>query len=190
MPPKGKAQETPDETVPDWAKVDPGRALAEVDGTPPEGEIVEPPTGVVAQYGPAMMAVVQWCADNVAFDDADSFAAMNSMVERMLLAESPAQVLEESATIDAKTVLDKPFIINNIRVAESDFNEGFPYYILFDATDPVTKAPAVISCGGFMVVAQVMKLTIEEAWPMVVKFMTSKKPTKAGFSPISLRAAI
>lgn len=170
--------------------VEPGRVISDTDSTVVDGVIVKDAMTALQEQSPAMYAVIQWCAEKATMSDESSSASMEAMVRRALEADSIEAVLREEMTVDAKSILDIPVLVTGIRIGESDFNEGMPYYVLFDCQYGTPSESHVVTCGGFMVVTQAMKLDIEDAWPQVIAFKQSAKETKKGFRPLHLARAV
>lgn len=177
-------EEAPFETV------EPGRVVADADTNVIDAYPVPAEGSALMQASPATMAVISWCAEMVTEDDTSSASAIEAMIRRALEADSIEAVLREDMTVDARSILDKPVLVTGIRIGESEFAEGMPYYVIFDCQYGTPAESHVVTCGGFMVVTQAMKLDLENAWPQVVVFKESAKPTKAGFRPLHLAAPV
>lgn len=144
------------------------------------------PDGEVVAWGPAANAIMRWCAESVSEDDGDRAAAMEAMMQRVIDGESTEDVLAESTTIDADQTLGRPVTIYGVRIAQTEYAEGFPFYALLDATIGGSDRRETISVGAFKVMAQLYRLSQLAEWPQTVMFKRSEKRTKAGFFPISM----
>jgi hypothetical protein len=150
-----------------------------------EAEII-PSTGEMIPLGQASQTVIQWCADNVSVGDADTAAAMEDMIRQVLASATPDQVLAEQMSVPVENILGKTIEITGIRIGETDFVDGFPYYALVDCKYGNPVQNHVVTVGAFKVMAQLYALSRLNAWPQTVVFKKAEKATKAGFYPISL----
>jgi hypothetical protein len=182
------AAQQPD--APDWA-VDPAdqQYADNLPGTDvAHGQVVD--AQMLEAMGPATMQVIQWCVDQVSVDDDDSALAMEDMIRRVLASETPDQVFAEDLPISAQDILGKPIVITGVRIGQTDFADGFPFYALVDVEIGSPPQKRVVTVGAFKVMAQLFALARLGEWPQTAMFKQSDKPTRKGNRPLSLvRAA-
>lgn len=180
------SKETLAADVPPWERDGvPGPAPQPVPDGALEGELIEK-TGEMIPLGAAAQTVIQWCADHVEENDESQAAAMNAIMERVLSSTTPDQVLAEELSVPVDRVLNRPIQIERVRIGETDFADGFPYYAIMDVIYGNPPERHVVTVGAFKVMAQLVKLAQLDAFPQVVMFRKAEKPTKAGFYPISM----
>lgn len=143
-------------------------------------------SGVEIAYGPATNTVMMWCAENRSFGDGDTAAAMEAMVARVLAGESADEILSEEMTVKVDSILDKTILIHGIRIGETEFTEGFPFYALVDVTLGGEDRHQQVTVGAFKVMAQLYALDKLAEFPVVAMFKKADKPTRGGYYPISL----
>lgn len=185
MATKSKAAGTADdmrhsaEDIPEWATggVAPA-ASSEVALRGQGAEIAE--TG-----GPALKSLLDWLVQEATETDEDTFAGLESIVAQMLSAESPEDVLREQAPVSGKNFVDVPFTCHGFKLREGDYEEGAPFYAVLDVEIGSPPERRVITCGGWTVLAQLMKLRQLGDWPLVMKF-TAKK-TQKGYQALRLQ---
>lgn len=186
MAQSSKPKQTPADDVPPWEQPDPsGPAQPPVEAEVVEGELIQS-TGEMIPLGPAAQTVIQWCADNVSEDDESNAAVMEDIMRRVLESETPDQVLAESLPVKVETILNKPIQLRGVRIGETDFQDGFPYYAILDCVYGNPPSPHVVTVGAFKVMAQLYVLAKMNQWPQVVMFKRSDKATKSGYWPISM----
>lgn len=154
-----------------------------------QAEII-PSTGEMIPLGPASTKVIQYCADHVSVGDADTAAAMEDMIRQVMASATPDEVLADQMTVPAQDILGKTIQVSGVRFGETEFAEGFPYYVLFDCSYGTPMRSHVVTCGAFKVVAQAVAMDMIGDWPQVLMFSQADKPTRSGYRPISLRRPV
>jgi hypothetical protein len=181
-----KQKTSPPSDVPPWEQPAEGGPVPLVEeGAPITGELIES-TGEMIPFGPASTTVIQWCADNVSEDDESQAAAMEAIMARVLSSTTPDQVLSEELSVPVDRVLNRPIQIQGVRIGQTDFADGLPYYAILDCVYGNPPEPHVVTVGAFKVMAQLYALARLNQWPQVVMFKKAEKPTKSGFYPISM----
>jgi hypothetical protein len=145
------------------------------------GEIVDP------GLQNAMQTLMDWCQEYMMENAADSAAAMAAEVARILSGEDAESVLSESAPLNGKEHLEKPFMLHGFTLNPTDFTEGWPFYAAMDASIPGTGDRFVITCGGPKVIAALKRLHELGEYPYPVKIRG--KETRAGFTVLQLVVA-
>lgn len=182
-----RGKTSPAEDIPEWARNDGDNDTQAAVGQIVEGTPVGAPGDAVTPFGPALMDLVQWCADKVSVNDQDEWAAMEAMVAEVMASDTPDAVFREGLTIKAEDIVGTPITIMGFRVAETDFSEGFPFYVLLDVMIGQPPTKRVVSVGAFKVLAQIRRLDDLGEWPQVCTFTQPKKPTRNGHFPLSLK---
>ena len=182
-----KGKTSPAEDIPEWAQPGAGTPTFGRDSQIVEATPVGAPGDAVTPFGPALMDLVQWCADKVSVNDQDEWAAMEAMVAEVMASDTPDAVFREGLTIKAEDIVGTPITITGFRVAETDFSEGFPFYVLLDVMIGQPPTKRVVSVGAFKVLAQIRRLDDLGEWPQVCTFTQPKKPTRNGHFPLSLK---
>lgn len=175
MPPRQKQQEE--------------KAPWETDAQAVSGEVVPAnvtPTDIQTKAGPVMQVLVQWLATKASGTDDDTYAAYESMMAQIMGAEDIAQVLTEQTPLHGKEFLDKPFLLNGFEIREGEFEEGAPFYAVLNVTLPATQESRVITCGGWIVLAQLARMEQEGEWPLAMKIRGKK--TSKGYTALRLVA--
>lgn len=186
---QAQSQSTAAEDQPEWSRVTTGTEGTS-DADIVNGELVQGTGGSMMGRSPAMMTVVQWCAERVSHTDQDESAAMEDIVRRVLASDTPDKVFEENLTVDVSSILGKPVTILGFRVAETEFTEGFPFYALVDCRYGNPQEDHVVTVGAFKVMAQLMALDRLGAWPQVCMFKEADRATRNGYKPVSLVRAV
>ena len=164
----GKAAE-PDMPVPDELRPQPESSEA----TGPE--VI---TGEVAPKTPAINALMEWLAAMCEVAEEDTQAGLESIVRQMLEAPDMASVLRQTIPQSGKNFVDVPMLWTGVRIIPSEFEDGggAPYYASMSVMVGEPPEPRVINCGGWRVLAQVMRQVEADEWPKVVMI---KEMTKA-----------
>lgn len=176
---------TPDPTdeVPEW-----DMPPTEGDASVAAGREVQPADGAVEpSLDDVMQGLMDWCVAYSEEHAADSAAAMAAEVRRILAGEDAESVLSESAPLNGKEHLEKPFMLHSFSLNPTDFSEGWPFYAAMDATVPGTGDQFVITCGGAKVIAALKRLHELGEYPYPVKIRG--KETRKGFTVLQLVVA-
>lgn len=174
----------------EFVATDPAPPLAEAyaaSGTEPlDAETLTPEMQALIASQPAIHSIVEWCKLNASVDDESSAAAMEAMARRVLESDNIEEVLSDEMTVPVDKIVNRPVTLLGFRIGETDYEEGFPFYALMDVVVAAGEKPRVVTCGAWKVMAQLMKMSQIGEWPQVVEFRQSRKPTRAGFYPISM----
>lgn len=159
-----------------------------------EGTVVEA-AGRAANYvasrnlGPSTIALVQYIAANAADTAELNTVILEQMAAKILNAESPSDIVDPFGTMSGRDMYNRPLWITGCTFLESDYTEGFPYYVSFAIQDQQTGSTSVVTVGGEKVCYQAAGFDMHDAWPQMLMICESEKETKAGFRPLELRAA-
>lgn len=121
--------------------------------------------------------------------DLDPGLIQADITRRVLEAPTAEDALKLGEAVNAEDYLDIPFVLRGFRFQESSFEEGPPVFAAMDVADPNTGETFVLTCGSVNVMAQIIKLQLEESLPREVKIVRSQRETRRGFSPMWLVAA-
>lgn len=80
----------------------------------------------------------------------------------------------------------KELTVLGIRRAESDFADGFGFFLLVDVVDPDTGGRKTLTTGSTAVVAQLVKVQALNAYPITVIPRIPDRPSKSGNFPMHL----
>ena len=118
----------------------------------------------------------------------DPAEVQKGMVARILAAESADDALTQGETIAARDIVGLPIEITGVRWLRSRVENasGIPVYAAIDATDGTTGEKLVVTCGALQVIAQLVRFSQLDAFPLVAKFGTTEKPTAQGYYPLWL----
>lgn len=115
----------------------------------------------------------------------DPEAARRAIMQRILDAETPEDVLRDDEVIHAREMIGEPFIAVNVRFLNSDFEDGPGVYAIIEAASDDGEA-LLISCGAMKVIGKLYRLATMGAFPRRVKIIEAGKPTPAGYRPLNL----
>lgn len=124
-------------------------------------------------------------AETERFEDPAEIA--RAIMERILTADTPEAVLEQSGTTSARDVLEVPLELTDARFMRSGFDEGPGAYALLTMVN-ADGEQLTVTCGGRNVLAQVFRLKQLAALPRRVKFVEAGQ-TAQGYRPLWLNAA-
>ena len=96
---------------------------------------------------------------------------MDSIIEQVLRADSPAAVLTPVDALQARDYVGVPLMLLGWQPNESDYDAGSPVYASLAVLMPGGE-PNVMNCGHKKVLAQLVKLNEFNQYPYKVKFIT------------------
>jgi hypothetical protein len=169
----------PDMPVPDDLR--PPRESSEATAT-------EALTGEVASKTPAINALMEWLANMCEVAEEDTQAGLESIVRQMLEAPDMASVLRQTMPQSGKDFVDVPMLWTGVRIIPSDYEDGggAPYYASMSVMVGEPPEPRVINCGGWRVLAQVMRQVESDEWPKVVMIREMAKAKGKKNPPLGL----
>lgn len=144
----------------------------------------EPAEGEVATFGPGMTQLIDYLAVRAQETDADTYAAMESVMREIFDAPDAASVLTEKMPIHGKEFVNKPFLCMGFTVREGEFEDGSPFYAVLDVRLNGGKESRVVTCGGWKVLAKLAKLDMIGEWPQVMQIIG--KETKKGYTVLDI----
>jgi hypothetical protein len=119
-------------------------------------------------------------------DDPEKIA--DSIVSRILRAESVDDVLAPQAIEHARDLIGVPMEIRSARFQRSDYEEGPEVYMVCEAEVLDDGRVTTFSCGGRSVMAQVYRIAQLGGLPFQGVLVQSPKPTRRGFRPLWLES--
>lgn len=152
-----------------------------------EAELLAPGTDLAIQSSSAEVAT--YLASQAAIDEEDPESTAFEIVNRILQARTPEEVLRRQQVLSAEDVLMTPLILGRVRWHRSDYDGREGAYALLEAANVNTGEPLLITCGGRTVMAQVWQLDRLGALPCRVQFGKASKATRSGYFPLWLEPA-
>lgn len=153
---------------------------------PPADDNDEPGTDVVTIDAPAPPAVASYLSSSKAAVEEDPEQVAWEIVQRILSAQSPDEVLSRQQVMSAKELLGFPLIIERVRWQRSAYEQRESMYALVNAHRTDLDVDVVVTCGGRNVMAQLWRLGELNAFPIKAKFGTTAQPTANGYYPLWL----
>lgn len=120
----------------------------------------------------------------------DPEEASMAIVERILQAGSPDEVLQPAEPLKARELLGIPLEIKGFRFMRSSYGGREGVYAVIDAWRLDTGEAILVTCGGRNVLAQLYRLATLDALPVRVYFEQSSRPTDSGYFPLWLRPVV
>jgi len=106
--------------------------------------------------------------------------AYQAIIEQILTAESPDDVLTPIEAKKASDMVDVPLILHGFEMNESEYDAGSPFYASMKVVNALTGEPCVVNCGHKRVLAQLVKLDQFQQYPYQVMFKEQGKSKKSG----------
>jgi hypothetical protein len=113
---------------------------------------------------------------------------MADIVRRTLEAPDATAALKPETVYHARDVLGVPLRLFGVKWNESRYPDGPPVYAVADCLNLQTGERAPVTCGSVRVLAQLLKIDMEAAWPQDVVVLESDQETREGFHPMRLEA--
>ena len=173
---------TPEESgdaIPEWART-------QTDA--PEPTAPEPVAGQVESKRPAMEALVAWLESMCDVDDDDTSAGLESIIRQTLEAPDMAAVLRQTLPQSGQNFIDTPMLWTGFRILPSEYEDGggAPFYASLQVLVGEPPEPRVINCGGWRLLAQVMRAYDADEWPQVVMIVEAAKAKGKKAAPLML----
>ena len=102
--------------------------------------------------------LMQWVSDRVDTEGGFSKQDILELFARAASATSTDTLLSDQETLKGRTIPGVILAVARIRFKRGTFEDGCPYFTLFDATRTDTNESEVISVGGWVVCAQAAQL--------------------------------
>lgn len=110
------------------------------------------------------------------------------IIQQVLDARTPEEVLAPIEAVHARDVLDQPMQLLGVRWLRSDYDVGTPFYAIMDVASIATGEKVAVTCGAQRVMAQLFRLAQLGAFPRNVILRQSTRPTSSGYYPLRLES--
>ena len=150
---------------------------------------IDPPTGEVATRADAPTepdAFSRWLTDEKAKEGEPDVSAHQRIIEQVLNANSPDEVLTPVEAESAKDMVGIPLILHGFDLNESEFDVGTPFYASMKCVNYTTGEPAAVNCGHKKIIAQLMKLEQFTQYPYHIMVRETGKSKVTGSPMFSL----
>lgn len=146
------------------------------DSVPVEGEVVV----ADGQTGRELDKFDRFLIDREAEGGDVAIDSYQAIIEQVLSATSPDDVLTPVEAVKAADVVGIPYLLYGFDMNESEFDAGSPFYASMKMGNTVTGEPQVVNCGHKRVIAQLIKLEEFQQYPYRVMFKEQGKSRKSG----------
>lgn len=141
------------------------------------GEVVpKPPDNLPASevHGPSGLASrvpdVAFLYEQGETAEAEMSDAYKSIIDQILSAETPDQILTPVEVKQPRDVVGEPLEMFDVRWQRSEFDAGSPMYASLECKEVATGMPVVVNCGQKAVMAQLVRLQQLDAFPFRAYF--------------------
>lgn len=166
--------------------------LADYTPADPQGQQLDTVDAVEGVIMPGASAVVddmigqlaRWAEE----DSEGSEDALQQIVATAWQAKDTDQLLTGSGALHARDVLNKPIYVQRVTVVESDIEgeDNCPFYMVMHGTMAPHATPAVVTCGGWRVVAELANMRRRGDFPRAVMIVPARKKSVNGRMPLKL----
>lgn len=161
---------------------------------------VEPDTTVDVMTGEVMTqdelsrqgdtGLGRYLADEDAYRDPDRTQAYRQIIDQILNASTPEDVLTPIEAVNAKDVCDRPMTLYSFDINQSEFDVGSPFYATMKVRFFDDDNPTVVNSGNQALMAQLIRLSQLDAFPVTVTIKQGKRPNRHGTFPLRLNSAL
>lgn len=143
----------------------------------------------VASDHPAVQALNQFLAERATVaNEADT--AVAEIIAQVLSAKSVDEVLADIPSLGMRELIGRPLIIHGYKAHQSSYEALASWFAYCDITLLDTNERRGCTTGAQVVLAQLMSLTLKDAFPVkVMPVKATKKPTASGYWPYRLSFA-
>jgi hypothetical protein len=129
--------------------------------------------------------------DESAYTEPDRTQAYRQIIDQILNADTPEDVLTPVEAVNASEHTERPFILYGFDVNQSEFDVGSPFYASMHVRFLDDDDPAVVNSGNQALMAQLIRLSqFENGFPRTVVIRKGKRPNRHGTFPLRLNMAI
>jgi len=107
----------------------------------------------------------------------------------ILTAETAEDIFAVNIVLKAEQVLGHRLRVDTLRTAESDYEEGPDFYLVWDCFDETVGKAITVECGAADVVVKLARATQLGLLPIIMIIRKKDKATKRGFFPLSAELA-
>lgn len=100
----------------------------------------------------------KWLTDEKSREGEPDVSPHQRIIEQVLNASSPDEVLTPVEAESAKDMVGIPLILHGFDLNESEFDAGSPFYASMKCVNYTTGEPTVVNCGHKKMIAQLIKL--------------------------------
>lgn len=108
------------------------------------------------------------------------------IIEQVLAAETPDDVLTPVVAIAAKDLVGINLLLHDVNLNKSEFDVGSPFYASCHVVRQDTGETIVVNCGHKKVLAQLIKLDQFAQYPYQVKFIEQGRSKQSGSPMLAL----
>ena len=159
----------------DLTDPEPGGPVEVIDGSPVGLATTDETDSMVALINDAKSKAIE-----------DPEAVSKAITNRILEAETVADVLAPQEARHARELLDVPLRFVGLHFNQSDYEEGPGFYAICDCEDVESGDRFAVACGGRNVMAQLLRIYQLGGFPVDLKFTQARRPTRQGFWPLWL----
>jgi hypothetical protein len=115
----------------------------------------------------------------------DGWTVMEETLQRVSVAETADDILNDVQAVGAEEMLDRPFAINGIRWADTELRDGFPVFLVMFVTDERSGRDGIVTTSAADIIAKVHALWKRNLFPQLVQVYETDE-TKAGYKALKL----
>ena len=169
------------------------------DGVDPNTGELAPGTDVEVVQGQAMqpwesrqgnLGLDQYLADEGLYKEPSPEQAYRQIIDQILSAATPEDVLTPAEAVSARDCVDRPFFLYGFDVNTSEFDVGSPFYATMKVRFLDDDQPTVVNSGNQALFAQLIRLSQLDAFPQTVVIRQGKRPNRFGTFPLRLNSAV
>jgi hypothetical protein len=108
-------------------------------------------------------------SDVIAEDNKDPY---ERIIQQVLDAETPDAVLTPTEVLQGRDLLDENIVILGFDLNQSEYDVGAPFYATINVVRSPDSPPVVVNCGHKKVIAQLVRLSELDAFPVQARFIT------------------
>jgi hypothetical protein len=118
--------------------------------------------------------------------EADPEDAENRILEQLLAARNAAELNQPWQAEGLRELLDVPLVIESVRRAPSDYEDGIGVYVVITAVNQRSGRRIVTTTGSVNVIAQLIMAHSNGWLPVTAICRGPKRPPKNGRTPLHL----
>lgn len=170
------------------------------DGVNPDTGEIEPGTDVEVVTGQAMapwearpgnVGLDEYLMNEGLYSEPSPDQAYRQIIDQILNAATPEDVLTPVDAISATDVIDRPFFLYGFDVNKSEYDVGSPFYASMHVRFMDEDSPAVVNSGNQALFAQLIRLSqFENGFPCTVVIRQGRRPNRHGTFPLRLNSAV
>lgn len=111
---------------------------------------------------------------------------VEAILEQIATAQTAAETADPWNAGGLGKYADMPLVITGIRKMPSDYEGGLSYFLVIDGAVRATGEKIAATTGSIGCVAQLLRVWMLDAFPVLVVPRFAKRPTKEGYKPMHL----